>query len=194
MTIGARQRVSERGVTLLESLVALTLLLVGILGTMRLQIFGITSDSGARAHTRALQLARELAAGLEKLETFDAPLAPHYTGATPPPELRSMLQSDGTPVTTGFTAWSDAAPIAGVTPDAALFATDGADPADDTHPLFQRRWSVWQSESAATVGGVKLVAVYVIYSERALPGHREVVLLTQVSNTGLSSAFASAYR
>ena len=190
----AIRRRPERGVTLLEAVISLALLLVGIVGMMHLQVVGVTADAGARAQTQALQLARELSSGLEKLDPFHALLPVHHTGASPPAAFGRLLQPDGTVATSGHIAWDDASPIPGVRTDAAILARDGGDPEDATLPLFQRRWSVWQAETAATTGGVKLIAVSVTYREKALPGLREVVLLTQVSNQGLASAFASAYR
>lgn len=190
----ANRRRPERGVTLLEAVISLSLLLVGIVGMMHLQIVGVTADAGARAQTRALQLARELVAGIEKLDPTDARIAAHHSGAPPPAAFGRLLLPDGTVATSGFTPWDDATPIAGVTTDATLLAREGADPEDGTLPLFQRRWSVWQAETAVLYGGVHLIAVSVTYREKALPGIREVVLLTHVSNQGLSSAFASAYR
>ncbi len=190
----ANRRRPERGVTLLEAVISLALLLVGIVGMMHLQIVGVTADAGARAQTRAFQLARELVTGIEKLDPADPLVASHHSGASPPPAFGRLLLPDGTVATSGYTPWDDAKPIAGVTTDAALLAREGADPGDATRPLFQRRWSVWQAETAAATGGVNLVAVSVTYREKALPGIREVVLLTHVSNQGLSGAFVSAYR
>lgn len=194
MTNPSQRRKNERGVTLLEAIVSLSILLIGMLGMMQLQVVGVTADAGARSNTQAFQLARELAAALEKLDPFDPLLAQHHGGATPPAEFGRLLQADGTVASTGFTAWDDASPLPGVQTDAAILSAYGADAQDTTLPRFQRRWSIWQAETAATEGGVKLVAVSVTYREKALPGLREVVLLTQVSNRGLSSAFASAYR
>jgi Tfp pilus assembly protein PilV len=195
MATARRHPKAQRGVTLLEALISLAILLVGMLGLMQLQIFGITSDSGARAQTQALQLGRELAAALEKLEPDHALVAPHFTSADPPADFGRLLTADGSLADGGYRAWSDdTTALAGVTTDATLLASAGADSVDASLPRFQRRWSVWQSQSAATVGGVKLVAVSVTYRERTLPGLREVVLLTQVSNQGLVSSFASAYR
>lgn len=195
MATAPRRPQAQRGVTLLEAVISLSILLIGMLGMMQLQIFGITSDSGARAQTQALQLGRELAAALEKLEPDSALVAPHFATVDPPADFGHLVTASGTLVDDGYLAWSDTAtPLAGVTTDAALLASAGADSQDATLPRFQRRWSVWQSQSAATAAGVKLVAVSVTYRERTLPGLREVVLLTQVSNKGLVSAFASAYR
>jgi hypothetical protein len=50
------------------------------------------------------------------------------------------------------------------------------------------------STAVATGGGLNVVAVSVTYREAKLPGRREVVILTQVSNQGLSASFVSAYR
>lgn len=185
---------SQRGVTLLEAVISLAVLLIGIVGMMQLQIVGVTADAGARAQTQALQLARELAAGLEKLDPSDALLAHHYSGASPPSAFGHLLLPDGTVASSAATAWDDARPLPGVRSDATLLAAEGSDPDDPSAPRYRRRWSVWQLETAALTGGVKLVAVSVTYREKALPGTREVVLLAQVSNTGLYSAFASAYR
>jgi len=193
MTMNSNRRQGARGVTILEATVSLAILLIGIVGMMQLQVVGVTADAGARSQTQALQMARELAAGLEKLDPFDALVTAHHGGATPPAEFGRLLQPDGT-VASLHTAWDDATPLPGVRTDAEILARDGTDPEDATLPRFQRRWSVWQAETAATAGGVKLVSVSVTYREKALPGLREVVLLTQVSNQGLSSAFASAYR
>ncbi len=194
MTTRRNPRTDERGVTLLEAVVSLTILLIGIVGMMQLQIIGVTADAGARANTQALQLARELASALEKLDPADALLASHHRSGTPPAAFGRLLQPDGTIAASGFTAWSDSSPLPGVRTDAAILAADGVDAQDASLPRFQRRWSVWQAQTAAVTGGVKLVAVSVSYREKALPGLREVVLLTHSSNTGLSSFFASAYR
>jgi type IV pilus assembly protein PilV len=194
MTTHRRTPRSQRGVTLLEALVSLTILLIGIVGMMQMQIVGITADAGARSHTQAYQLARELAAALERLGVGDPLLAAHAVGTAPPEGFGHLLQPDGTVPTTGLEEWDDAAPLTGVTTDAELLARHGADPTDASLPRFQRRWSVWQSQTAATQGAVKLIAVSVTYREKSLPGLREAVLLTQVSNPGLSSTFAGAFR
>lgn len=194
MTTQRRTPRSERGVTLLEALVSLTILLVGIVGMMQMQIVGITADAGARAQTQAYQLARELASALERLDVGNGLLDPTATTATPPAGFGSVLLPDGTAATSGVTPWSDAthgAALTGVTTDAQLLAAFGPDPADATLPRFQRRWSVWESGDGS---GVKLIVVSVTYREKSLPGLREARLLTQVSSPDLASAFAGALR
>ena len=54
---------------------ALVVLLVGVLGLMRLQMVGFHANQAARVHTQALQVARELALGLERLDWADARVA-----------------------------------------------------------------------------------------------------------------------
>src|SRR5512138_1121538 len=92
----------DRGTTLIEAMVALSILLVGILGMMQLQVVGITSTSGARSHTQALQIARELAAGLEQLSPDDTLLAANFTGDTPPSAFGHVLTGVSTLATSGF--------------------------------------------------------------------------------------------
>jgi type IV pilus assembly protein PilV len=186
----------DRGTTLLEAMIALTILLVGILGMMQLQVLGITSNAGARSYSQALQVAHELAAALEQLPANDPLLDPQFTGgANPDPAFGSVLSAPNTLRSTStFKEYDDtSANVRGAASNAAITATYGSDPTEAA-PRYMRRWQVWQAETAATGGGVKAIAVSVTYREPRLPGLREVVLLTQVSNRGLASAFAAAYR
>jgi type IV pilus assembly protein PilV len=195
----SRSARSDRGTTLLEAIIALAVLMIGIAGTMQLQMLGITSNAGARANTRAYQLARELAAALSQVGPANPLLLPvDFRSDAPPPEFGRILVKTETLTSSSFKTWADGMPLAGVTTDAEIFRDSGADPLDKTKPLFQRRWQVWQlpnaSTAVATGGGLNVVAVSVTYREASLTGQREVVLLTQVSNTGLSASFISAYR
>jgi type IV pilus assembly protein PilV len=194
MSTATPRPAKARGSTLIESMVALTILLVGMLGLMQLQVYGVTSNAGARAQTRAYQLARELASSLEQLGPDDLLLTPHFDGETAPADFGRLLLPAGTIASGGFLQWDDTAHgplLRGVTLDSAL---GGQDPIDPALPLFQRRWQVWQVSTAAAASGVKTIAVSVVYREKNIPFPREVVLLTQVSNKGLSAAFAAAYR
>ncbi len=199
MTTLAKGRRRERGLTLIESMISLSLLLVGMLGLMYLQVFGITSNQGGRARTRAGQLARELAAAIERLDPLDSLLNPNLTAPEPaagtmgPAGFGGLLQADGTIRESGSTAWSDtdhSSKMTGVTPDSLL----ERDPENPSAPVFRRRWSVWQIQTANTTSAVRVVAVSVIYRERTLPQRREVVLYTQVANPGAATVNASAYR
>jgi hypothetical protein len=183
----------DRGTTLIEAMVSLSILLIGILGMMQLQVLGVTATSGGRAQTTAYALARELAASLEQLSPDDPLIVKDFEGDVPPAQFGHLLIAPNTLSGSGFKTWADGNGMRGVTTDAAIVAEFGYDPIDAA-PRFQRRWQVWQMATAAADAGVKGIAVSVTYREPKLPTLREVVLLTQVSNKGLSSAFASAYR
>lgn len=162
----------HRGMTLLEVMISLSILLVGLLGTMHLQIWGLGSNQGARAHTQAMQIARDLAAGLEKLPFDDARLAATAS-------FGRLVQSDGSLPTGGYFDCASTTAIPGV--QAAI------------PPDFQRLWTV---KDVATSGGgaaAKVIAVSVVYRERKLRALREVVLYVQQSNRKLLAANAAAY-
>jgi hypothetical protein len=180
----------QRGTTLLEAMIALAILAVGLLGMMKLQIIGITSNAGARAHTTAAQLATELAGSLEGLPFDDARLA-GTLDTSPPSPFGSLLAADTSAET--IHAWSDGEPVPGARLDSAI----EADPLDGSQPLYRRRWTVWDYVGAGSASGAaatKIVAVSVIYHERGNASPREVVVLTQRSNPGLALSFAAAYR
>jgi prepilin-type N-terminal cleavage/methylation domain-containing protein len=170
-----RRRMQPRhgGMTLLEVMISLSILLVGLVGMMQLQIWGIGSNQGARAHTQAMQLARDLAAGLEKLPFDDARL--ESTGTT----FGRLVQSDGT-LKSGAYDYASSTAIPGV---------QAAVP-----PEFQRLWTVMNAATTGSGVGVKVIAVSVVYRERRLRDLREVVLYVQQSNRGLIAANAAAYR
>jgi type IV pilus assembly protein PilV len=163
-----------RGTTLIEVMVAMSVLLIGLLGMMDLQILGLTSNQGARAQMQATQLAREIASALERLSITDARLA--ATSAFGP-----LLQANGSQPSSGFTAAADTLP--GVRPDSALEDQGSG-------PVYQRRWTV-RDEGADSA--VKSVAVSVIYRERGGGRLKEVVLFTGKANGSRVMAHLAAY-
>jgi type IV pilus assembly protein PilV len=185
--------IAARGVTLLEAMVSLTLLLVGITGMLQLQIFAASSDEGARANTAAVQVARELLAGLQQLGPEDPRLDEHFVSDTPPAEFGHLLVGN---TLTGATykTYSDASPLPGVRTDADFLAAGVTDPVDGTLPRFQRRWMVWMPTSAITVDGSKLIAVSVTWREKTFTGLREVILYGTVINPASITAFANFSR
>lgn len=160
-----------RGFTLVEVLIALAIFLVGIVWTMRMQVLGLSWTSSARAHSRAMELALELRAGLEQLPFADSRLAvTGSSGATAPTPFGSLLSD-----TSGATTWSDAAPIPGVTLDGAL----ERDRANPTAPGFVRRWTVWGYSPTGGIGaGSRVIAISVIYTDRGSLQRREVLVYT----------------
>jgi type IV pilus assembly protein PilV len=159
------------GLTLLELMIALSILLVGLLGMMHMQIIGITSNNGGRMNTVATELAQELVSGLERLPFGDPLLA--ETGSTGPsaPTPFGRLVVGGT-VASGAHAWDDATPVPGV-----RLSTDHS-------PQFERRWTVWgYTPSVGALSAVKVVAVSVVYREPGLSHPREVVHYTQLVDT-----------
>jgi type IV pilus assembly protein PilV len=163
---------SAAGLSLLEVMIALAILLVGLLGMMHLQVLGITSNNGGRMATVAAQLAEELVSGVERLP-FGDPLidVTDKTGNTAPTPFGQLL--DGTDVLAGAHEWDDATPIPGVRLSTAI------------PPQFERRWTVWgYSPAAGGTPAVKIIAVSIIYREPAIARPREVVLYTQVMDPG----------
>ena len=171
---------ATRGFTLIEVMVAMAVLLVGMLGLMRLQILGLTWNESARAHSRATELALELRSAMEQVPWGDGHLAVTGTwGSTAPAPYGSLLLGPDGSVAPGATAWNDASPILGVTPDASL-ERDSLNPAQ---PRFQRRWTVWgYTNMASTNSGALIVANSVIWRDRGSMQAREVVVYTMRAN------------
>jgi len=180
----------QRGTTLLEALIALVVLLVGLLGMAQLQIWGVASNQGARSHSQALEIGRELTSALERLP-FDDPLLAATVADPPPANFGKVLQPSGALDPTGFVSWNDG--LTGSLPNVRLDTSFDKDTVDSTLPSFQRRWAVWvQSGEAAAY--TRIVAVSVIFREKSFQQPREVTFLTQASNVGASVSNAAAYR
>lgn len=187
----ARPRVRQRarGFSLIEVMIGLTILLVGLVPLLRLQIFGMASNSGARSHMVATQLAQELLSGIERLPFAD-PLVDttETTGPTPPATFKPIVTGLGTIAETGARRWNDStAAVPGARSDASIKAAYGPDEAGGAR--FHRRWRVYgYSPAPGGVPTVKVVAVSVVWREPSLPRPREVVLYTELHN---ASAFLS---
>ncbi len=168
---------SPRGFTLIEVMVSLGILLACLVGLMRLQIIGISSNAGARMHTQASELAQELAQALERLQPTDPRIAlTAGSGITPPTTLGDfghLVDAVGNVDTSKATAWDDSNPV------------PGARRLSEMPSGYERRWTVWGYNASTTsptaTPGALLVAVSVIWHEAALPRPREVVVYTQVA-------------
>ncbi len=169
----------SRGFTLLEVVVALGILLVAMLGLLQFQLMGFGANQGARAQTRATQLALELRAGLEQLPYGDPALAVTGSwGSTAPTPFGTLLGLDSSGLASAHT-WTDASAIPGVTLDSQI----ESDPQDPSHPLYVRRWTVWgYTEMSSMNAGSLIIAISVLYHERGSPSAREVLVYTQRVN------------
>lgn len=180
----------QRGTTLLEALIALAVLLVGLIGMAQLQIWGVSSNQGARSFTQALEIGRELTSALERLQ-YDDPLLTATVGDPPPANFGKVIQPSGALDPSGFVAWNDG--LTASLPNVRLDTSFDKDTVDSALPSFQRRWAVWvpSGEAAAYT---RMVAVSVVYREKSFQQAREVTFLTQISNVGASVSNAAAYR
>jgi len=170
-------------------MIALTVLLIGMVGMAQLQIYGMSSTQGARAQTQATQLASELAGALAILPSDD----PHLTSASPGsgsalPATFGRLLPLGIP-TTGVTVWADASPV----PGARLDTTIERDPTNPANPVFQRRWTVWDAGVAANGTAAKIIAVSVIWRERTIAKPKEIVMYVNSEVTGAFMANINAF-
>jgi prepilin-type N-terminal cleavage/methylation domain-containing protein len=160
------------GLTLIEVMIALSILLVGLLGMMHMQIIGITSNNGGRMATVGTEVAQELVQGLERLPFGDPLLESTGTSGPSAPDPFGRLVV-GSAVATGAHEWSDSTPVPGVRASTEI------------SPQFERRWTVWGfSPSAGALPAVKIIAVSVVYREPGLAIPREVVQYTQIFDSG----------
>ena len=183
-------RPPARGVSLLETMIAMAVLTFGLLAMWNLHMYGIGSTAAGRRHTVAVALASELVQGIERLQ-FSDPLITadgvDYVGpGTPsgPPSnvvFGPLVDGNGVIKTTPH-VWSDSTPVPGVRLDSQLRekAEAGA--------KYQRRWTVWgmtsPSAPAGSAVGVKVIAVSVTWNDPPFARPREVVLYTQVTHPG----------
>jgi type IV pilus assembly protein PilV len=191
MSTPARRRARERGTTILEAMIALVILLVGLLGMARLQIYGMGATQGSRAQTVASELAVELANGLALLAPDDARLTGSSSG--PPdyaaPATFGPLIPLGVP-SSGVHVYDDGSPVPATRPDALL----ERDPTDPSQPVYRRRWTVWDQTVTGSGAAAKLVAVSVIWRERSLPNPRELVVYVHSDVRGGFMANLNAFR
>ncbi len=178
-TLSPRER---RGFTLIETMIALAVLLGGLVGLMQLHVVGLTSNNAGRMQTVANEAALELAGALERLAFADPLLSPTGTNgpAAPTSGFGPLLQADGT-VDTSVAHDFSASQVPTVRSDVELGSQ------------YRRYWTVWgYSPTAGGTATVKVVSVSVVWQQ---PGTRagEVMVLAQlvdpsfVVNQALSS-------
>lgn len=191
MTTAPTPRRRASGLSLIEMMVALSVLLVGLLGLMRMQVIGLHANQASRAHTTAAQLGGELAGALQRLPWDDALVQPVDAADTTPPKVFGRLLDATTLASSGYTAWDDAyaAKLPGVRTDKELNEFD-----DDGSPVYERRWTVWSYAAPGGLEGARLIAVSVIFHERGMNIPYEVVTYAQQGNPAAAFANAAAYQ
>jgi prepilin-type N-terminal cleavage/methylation domain-containing protein len=128
-------RPSPRGVTLIESMAAMSVFLIGVIGVMQMNILAGRQNNLARSRTVASKMARDVADSFERLP-FDHPVLSQTTTLDPASEdFADMENPDGlvrlenVPTLTGVQR-----PLMGAA--AATFSADG----DGT--FYQVAWRV----------------------------------------------------
>jgi hypothetical protein len=173
-----RTRRHARGYTLLETIIAMTVLTAGMLGMIQLQIFGLASDEAARARTLASKAASDLAAGLQRLPFADPAVAPHVVGAAAPALFGALLDGSGSLTSGTYRTWTDGT-VPGVRTDVELAA------GPEAQYRLERRWVVWEYVPVGgTPGTVRIISVSVIYHEPGRPHPKEIVLYTEKHDPG----------
>ena len=171
-----RSRTRSRGMSILEVMIALTILAVGLLAIAHLHALGLASNAAGRRHTNATALAGELVTGLERLGFTDPLLLENGPAAATPPALFGPLVDGSGVIASGAHVWDDGNPVAGVRPTTQLreSAEGGA--------TYERRWTVWAVQLPTGLVGSKIIAVSVTWNDPPFQRPREVVQYGFVSN------------
>ncbi len=168
----------RRGFTLIEVMISMAILLVGLLGMMHLQIWGMTSNQGARAQMQATQLAREMVTAVGRIPFDDPRLAKTDL------QVGSVLGSGGA-IQTGVWTFTS---LPGCRPDSLI--------EQDSSGLVYRRFMTVRPVTDSTgkeSTGAKLIGVSVVYRERGSPLPREVLMYISRSRIALLATNVTAY-
>lgn len=172
---------TARGTSLIETMIAMTIMSIGLLGMWQMHVIGLGSTASGRRHTVAMAVAEELASGIERLAYGDNLVKDTgSTSPTPPTTFGRLVNLSSIP--SGVHTWNDTThAVPGVRPDSELRTVSDV--------KYERRWSVWgYSPAAGSRSAVKLVAVSVIWRDNGYSAPREVVVYTQLND---QSTFAS---
>lgn len=174
-------RSRARGFSLIEVMISMAILLVGLLGMMHLQIWGMYSNQGARAQMQATQLAREVITAVGRIPFDDERLAPTELPVGSVLGTGGVIQSTARELVT-FPS------LPGVRPDSAIEqGPSGA--------IYRRFLTVApiSTTTGATSPGAKLIGVSVVYRERGSPLPREVLMYVSRSKIALLATNVTAY-
>jgi len=131
-------RFSPRGVTLIESMVAMLVFAVGILGIMQMNVLASRQNNLARSRTVASKIARDVADALEPLPDGHPLLTQPNTMPLDSPQFASMdveeglVELDEVPTLVGNTS----RPLIGAAN--AVYTSEG----DNTY--YEIAWRVWR--------------------------------------------------
>lgn len=130
-------RFSPRGVTLIESMIAMLVFTVGILGIMQMNVLASRQTTLARSRTVASKIARDVADALETLPPTHPLLSQPNSMAVTDPDFANMDNPEGRVLL------EDVPSLLGGTSRPLLGATDAifADEGDST--FYQVAWRVW---------------------------------------------------
>ena len=127
-------RLSARGFSLIESMAALLVFTIGILGVMQMNVIASQQNNVARSHTTASKLARDLADAFERLP-YDHPVFLRPSGLQPNvPAFTDFDNLDGRYTLAEATAVAGARPLLGAS-DAIMMSEGGG-------TLYQVAWRV----------------------------------------------------
>jgi prepilin-type N-terminal cleavage/methylation domain-containing protein len=165
----------ETGFTLVEMMVAITVVLVGVLGTVSLVDGANRTSGGTRAREGATNLARDVIEGMHNLPTKKLVAA----GA----DLPAMIQGTGVGGTTGAGGWKVNRRNFTYTVQVTACAFD--DPQDGSGQLDTTRFTTCQGSTTGTSDRNPLdyarVSVTVSWTERSTP--RQVRQAAVLNNT-----------
>lgn len=164
-------RPTHRGTTILETMVALAVMLAGAIGTLTLHVQQLRMNADARRMTEAVAVARDM---VENIATWP------YSETDP--RLENTQTANDTDIADDAFTFEGSSPVYDHG-EADLGATwNGLSTAAVTRLGFERYWNVAYPDDAESNGIKDAVRIAVIVRWRSEVGWRRVVLLTTKLN------------
>lgn len=176
-----RTRASERGLTLIESMLALAIMLIGAMGLASLFTTGVQMNGDARRMTRATAIAQDLLNNIA--------LWPYQDNVAGTPLANTSTANDADVGDAAFAFQQDANPVGDGLADhgeadlTALGALWTGIPAAELGGEYERYWNVRYVDTNGN-GVNDLVQIAVIVRWQHAGGWRRIVLLTAKINPG----------
>jgi len=161
-------RTSARGFSLIESMAALLVFTIGILGVMQMNVIASQQNNVARTHTIASKLARDLADAFERLP-YDHPIFLEPTGLQPNSTAFTDFTNDD-----GLYTLQQAIAVAGARP--LMGASDAIMMSEGQGTQYEVAWRVQGTPDPDVPGtfASRRIAIMVRYSTPV--GFRQVTL------------------